>query len=242
MLFYERIKKYEYKLNDTEDMIVEYILKNKEEVVKLSIQTLADRLFTVPNSIIRLCKKIDYDGFSQLKNSLKEELKETNKEEKTGFELNIKKTIELLDYQIIDKVVDIIYKSKKILLYGTGQNTPLCEIFVKELKAKEKNISFYSQRHEAIYNSSKLTNQDLVFLISLSGETAEIIEIAKICKQNNCRVVALTNTCENKLQSISDISLYCYTTLSKVNGYNIQDNIPFMIVLRAIIERYWLIY
>ncbi|TQW76068.1 MurR/RpiR family transcriptional regulator, partial [Clostridioides difficile] len=39
MEFYERAKKYEYKFTDTEDMIIEYMRKNKEEIVKLSIQS-----------------------------------------------------------------------------------------------------------------------------------------------------------------------------------------------------------
>ncbi len=36
-------QKYEYKFTDTEDMIIEYMRKNKEEIVKLSIQSLADK-------------------------------------------------------------------------------------------------------------------------------------------------------------------------------------------------------
>lgn len=37
MEFYERVKKYEYKFIDIEDMIIEYMRKNKEEIVKLLI-------------------------------------------------------------------------------------------------------------------------------------------------------------------------------------------------------------
>lgn len=42
---------------------------------------------------------MEYDGFSQLKNNLKEELKNENKEPKNGFESDIKKTLELIDYE-----------------------------------------------------------------------------------------------------------------------------------------------
>ncbi|XOS93558.1 MurR/RpiR family transcriptional regulator [Brevibacillus laterosporus] len=74
MLFEEQIKKYEYKLNDTDEQIIEYILKNKEEAVNLSIQNLAAKHFTVPNTITRLSKKLGYEGYSQMKISLKEEI------------------------------------------------------------------------------------------------------------------------------------------------------------------------
>ena len=43
MNFEERVHQYEYKLNDTEDQIIEYIVKNKADVINLSIQALAAR-------------------------------------------------------------------------------------------------------------------------------------------------------------------------------------------------------
>lgn len=242
MLFYERIKKHEYKFSDTEDSIVEYILNNKEDVVKLSIKMLADKFYTVPNTIIRLCKKIEYDGFSQLKNNLKEELKENKNDSKAGFELNIKKTLELLDFENINRVVDLIYKSRNIIFYGIGQNEPLCEIVTKELKAKDKNVNYYNQRHEAFNYINKLKEEDLIFIISLSGKTKDVVEASKIASNNGCKIVALTHICENELQKNADINLYCYSSLSKINEYNISDKVPIMIVLRAITEKYWSIY
>jgi DNA-binding MurR/RpiR family transcriptional regulator len=242
MLFYERIKKHEYKFSDTEDSIVEYILNNKDDVVKLSIKMLADKFYTVPNTIIRLCKKIEYDGFSQLKNNLKEELKESKNDSKTGFELNIKKTLELLDFENINRVVDLIYKSRNIIFYGIGQNEPLCEIVTKELKAKDKNVNYYNQRHEAFNYINKLKEEDLIFIISLSGKTKDVVEASKIASNNGCKIVALTHISENELQKNADINLYCYSSLSKINEYNISDKVPIMIVLRAITEKYWSIY
>jgi DNA-binding MurR/RpiR family transcriptional regulator len=50
-----------------DDQIVEFIIKNKKDVVNLSIQSLAANLFTVPHTIIRLSRKLGYDGYSHLK-------------------------------------------------------------------------------------------------------------------------------------------------------------------------------
>lgn len=40
MRFEERVHKYEYKLNDTDDQIIDYILQYKEDVTGQSIQVL----------------------------------------------------------------------------------------------------------------------------------------------------------------------------------------------------------
>ncbi|WP_350494196.1 hypothetical protein [Niallia sp. SS-2023] len=51
MNFEERVHMFEYKLNDTDDQIIEYILQHKKDFIHHSIQTSAAALYTV---LIRL--------------------------------------------------------------------------------------------------------------------------------------------------------------------------------------------
>lgn len=46
LTFKERIDKHEYKLNDTDDQIVEYLLGHMEQVMTMSIQVLAENVYT----------------------------------------------------------------------------------------------------------------------------------------------------------------------------------------------------
>lgn len=107
--FQERIQKYEYKLNDTDDQIVDFILNNKEEVVGFSIKYLAAKLFTVPNTITRLSKKLGFDGYSQMKNSLKEEMNSQSiSTEEDSLTYNIHKTIGLIDRNTLSLTTKLI--------------------------------------------------------------------------------------------------------------------------------------
>ena len=56
MKFEERVLQQEFTLNDTDDLIVDYIRKNKANLEHLSIQKVAEDLYLVPNSIMRLCR------------------------------------------------------------------------------------------------------------------------------------------------------------------------------------------
>ena len=67
MKFEERVLQQEFTLNDTDDLIVDYIRKNKANLEHLSIQKVAEDLYLVPNSIMRLCKKLGYKGFAEMK-------------------------------------------------------------------------------------------------------------------------------------------------------------------------------
>lgn len=66
MKFEDRVILNELKFTDTDDQIIEYIRKNKVKILSQSIQDTAEQLYTVPNTIVRLSKKLGYNGFLEL--------------------------------------------------------------------------------------------------------------------------------------------------------------------------------
>ncbi|MEE6453112.1 MurR/RpiR family transcriptional regulator [Gottfriedia acidiceleris] len=184
--FKERIQKYEYKLNDTDDQIVDFILSNKEEVVSYSIQYLANQLFTVPNTITRLSKKLGFDGYSQMKNSLKEEMNsQSNFSKEDSLTYNIHKTIGLIDQNTLALTSKLIKEARRVLFFAVGDTAPFCEMMIKNLKVVGKHAEYYFHRHDVLYELSKfdLKENNLLFLISLSGETAQVLDVAELAKQ-----------------------------------------------------------
>lgn len=239
MLFEDRVQKFEYKLNDTDDQIIEYILKNKQDVVRLSIQRLAANLYTVPNSIIRLSKKLGYDGYSQLKNSLKEELNKAKEANEDSLQFNIEKTFNLIDVEKVTIVVRMLYEAKKVLFFGVGDTALFCEMMVKNLKISGKQSDFYIHRHEAIYGINELEKDDVLFLLSLSGETGQVLEMAELGNSKNINIISLTHFNRNSLQKLADVNLYCYAPKQMLKGHNITDKTPLMIIVRTLSEHYW---
>lgn len=240
MQFEEQVRKFEYKLSDTDDQIVEYILNNKEEAVTLSIQHLASLLYTVPNTITRLSKKLGYDGFSHMKNSLKEELHEKEAEPpEDSLVFNIHKTISLIDEEKLANVTKIIQEGRRLLFFAVGDTAPYCEMMIKSLKVAGKQGEYYFHRHDMVYEVNHLEDTDVLFLISLSGETRQVLEMAELAKQRGVTLISLTHFTKNTLQSLTDVNLYCYSPEKRLNDYNVTDKTPVMLVLRALAEYYW---
>lgn len=239
MLFEDRVYKYEYKLNDTDDQIVEYILKNKEESVTLSIQYLAMKLYTVPNTITRLSKKLGYDGYSQMKISLKEEIQQEAEPSEDSLTFNINKTIDLIDQDKLALITKMIQEVRRVLFFAVGDTAPFCEMMVKNLKVVGKHAEYYYHRHEMLHEVKHLETIDVLFLISLSGETPQVLDIAELAKQRGVRLISLTHFNQNSLQQMADVNLFCYSPDKKFNEYNITDKTPVMLVLQALAEFYW---
>ncbi|MBS4208519.1 MurR/RpiR family transcriptional regulator [Bacillus sp. FJAT-50079] len=239
MRFEERVHKYEYKLSDTEDQIVEYIIQHRQEAASMSIQTLARKLYTVPNTITRFAKKLGYDGYSQMKMSLKEDIHQEQMPSENSFTYNINKTIELIDRDKLAIVTKMIQDAHRVLFFAVGDTVPFCEIMVKNLKVVGKQAEYYVHRHDIVYGINQLEETDILFLISLSGETSQVLEMAELAKRRGTQIISLTHFDDNSLQKKADVRLYCYAPYKRLNDYNITDKTSVMLVLRALAEFYW---
>lgn len=239
MYFEDRVHKFEYKLNDTDDQIIEFIMNNKKEMVHISIQALAAQLFTVPNTLTRLSKKLGYDGYSHLKNSIKEELQSDDTLEKDELHQNIQRTLSLLDPDKLAITVKMIQDAERVLFFGVGDSMPFCEMMVKNLKIAGKLTEFHAHRHDIMHEINHLKKDALLFFISLSGETPQVLELAKLCKEKQLRSISLTHFSRNSLQSLADVNLFCYSPRQTIDGYNITDKTPLMIIIRALSLHYW---
>ena len=240
MNFEERVHQFEYKLNDTEDQIIEYIVKNKADVINLSIQALAARLFTVPNTLTRLSKKLGYDGFSQLKNSLKEELSSNQAGGEDKLHDNIHRTLKLIDPDKITLVNKMIQEASSVMFFGVGDSLPFCEMMVKHLRIVGKPSEYYVHRHEIMHEIMHAKKNALIFFISLSGETVQVLEMAQLSKDKGLHSISLTHFSRNSLQQLCDVNLYCYSPRLMLNEYNITDKTPVMIIIRVLSERFWM--
>lgn len=217
-------------LPNSENEVRMYILKNSHDVVKMSIQELAVKSYTSPPTIIRLCQRLNLKGFSELKIEIASELKSfesmnINVLDNTTFKKNdsvkdivnkitditvksIEETSLLVDEKTLYEVAKKIMKSDTIDIYGIGaSNTISFDIAYKFMRIG-KNVCCLSladrQKIQAI-NSSK--NHFAIF-VSYSGETKEILNIAKIVQQNGVSSVSITRSAKNTLIDYCDYNLF----------------------------------
>ncbi|ASN04309.1 MurR/RpiR family transcriptional regulator [Virgibacillus necropolis] len=235
----DRAHKYEYKLNDTDDQIITYIVENKSTVIVTSIQTLAKTLYTVPNTITRLSKKLGYDGFSQLKNNLKEEVHEKEMEPAESVHYNMKRTLELLDDEILSIIAKKIHQADHVYIFGVGDTVPFCELFSTHLKIGGKAVEFFLHRHDAVYAVNHATKHDVLFLISMSGETKQILEIAELARSKGVTIISLTHFTRNTLQDKADYKFFFYSPKRMLENYNTSDKTPVMLALQVLSNIYW---
>ena len=110
-------------LNETEAYVYNYVVKNTKKVLNESIRELANDTHVSTATIMRFCKKMGCEGFTELKYRLKEseemqETKEDNVDNQFGYFIEKIKSSDYLDS--IHRAAEIIKQSDLILTLGIG--------------------------------------------------------------------------------------------------------------------------
>lgn len=243
--FDKRAYESEFKLNDTDDMIVEYIQKNRRNIQNISIHKIASDLFMSPNSVMRTSKKLGYSGFSELKFSVQNE---DNPEETRTVEhkvldkipQNIVRSIDVLDNKVFDAIIEDMMKANKILIAGIGDSVYFCEFFGRYLRCLNKKIEYFAQIHDIEYASKFYEKGDLVIIISSSGSPDRLTKLAKDVKERAPEIdlCCITHFGSNPLSKLCDKQLCFWGEKRIVNGYNVTDRIGLMMVIRMLCEEF----
>jgi 6-phospho 3-hexuloisomerase len=123
---------------------------------------------------------------------------------------------EFLDHQAaeLDGLYELIEKSDAIHLYGKGRTANSAISLALRLKHFGYNVWFIGD-----VVKERIKEGDLVILFSGSGETAEIVTVAKRAKKDGAKIVAITSYRKSSLGKSSDIIILLPGGLEKSKGW-----------------------
>ncbi len=211
MNFEERIRLYESHFTDLEDDICDYIVKHRHQISEIKLVELAKEFYTVPNTITRLCHKMHYSGYLELKKAIIDESETTNQDSEDDYISFIKRNIDLIEHEDYRALVQLFKKSKQVIIFAVG--------------SKRKQISNTNEKKTILF-------------ISLTGETEPGLQLAKDAVSLDHKVVSLTNFTKNSLSQVSDIDIYCISPERRFDGSNVTDKLPLLIVLETLFKHY----
>lgn len=196
-----------------ESEIASYILNNRDAVIKLKIQELADTLFISKSAIHRFVKKIGFNGFNDLKVSIAKEdadLLENNSYINVNYpfqakdnprqiafkllelyEKAIKDTFEYVDLDQIKAVSQLIDSADVVDIYTHAHNSNIAENFQDKMLSIGRSVncpsSFYNQRLTVLASDKK----HVAIILSYSGKATFILPIVKKLYEKGVKVIQI---------------------------------------------------
>lgn len=207
----QKIKEHYHLLTKSEKKLADYIVSNHDKVIHNTMSDLKQLLDVGDATIIRLCKKLGFSGFTDLKISIAKENINATSESFDNFSLlntindSLQRTHQLVNEDILNKAVESIKNANNIYIFGKGQSG----MAANDLEKLLLSIGIFSKAlvdSDFIINGATAMKEgDLLIVFSLTGRTSELIESIEIAKDNSATIMGITNYLLSPIAKLSDI-------------------------------------
>lgn len=223
-----RLRERSAQFSSTERGVAERILAEPQLVVDLSVHELAQKTFSSPSTIVRMCIHTGYSGYKEFRREVTFELARREQTLRTGKKeiqhsdsleqiidkityanvLSLEETRDLLDVDVLRSSVEVIRRARVVYLFGMGAS--LCaakDAYLKFLRLNKLCV-INEDWHSQLVQSFNATAQDAALVFSYSGATAEVIECMRNLKHRGTPIIAITRCIQSPVSDLADYRLY----------------------------------
>ncbi len=213
----------------SEKKIVDYLLAHTEDAQYISITELGIACNVAVSTISVFCKKLNFDGFNSFKLSLAKattysinynissanQMKENDSInqifEKVYTENHdaLLNTSKLLKPDDVLHAVDLFVKANNIVILGQGNHSVVSTAAWSKFSNISSKFKTISDAHFHTVIISTLAPNDVLLYFSYSGATHEFIELAKLAKQRNIKIILVTRFANSPGTEFVDCVLLC---------------------------------
>ncbi len=217
----------------SEKKVAEYVLKNSKDVINMPINELAEKSDTSTAAVIRLCRSLGITSFPNLKikiATISEDdtvigYSDINSKDDVGTIIqktvanatqSFFDTVVHLDENDIEETVNVLRGADTIFFYGVGNSQLIAEDACQKWTKVGKTA--YAVSDQIMLATLMVNNsENAVFWgISHSGDKPEVKKMLELAQELGMKTISLTKKGSNKLQQVSDISLYTARTSEEI--------------------------
>ncbi|SHK48901.1 transcriptional regulator, RpiR family [Selenomonas ruminantium] len=227
----------------TEAAIVDYILAHPAQIAEMTTRELAEKTYTSPAGIFRLCQKLGLKGYNEFKIKFTSEINRTlpcgahiMHRPITGKDTTsdivrklaqleveaIEETKNEMDLQQLERIAALLDAANIIDIYAYDQNYSLAQMAVYNFLQIQRTAVAHNSLNSQLSAALCSDQSHLAFLISRSGINQRLIRTAKLLRDRGVKTVLLSTSGQTELAQLCDEFLYVANTVDYLDlGGNI---------------------
>jgi len=243
----------------TEKKIADYITKNTNQVLFMSITDLSDACGVADASVHRFCRTMGVKGYQEFK--MKLSLSMTNEDsiiqdrEKSELKADslafmfdkilqnhinaLKETRMLINPDEIKKTVQMMEEAKNIYFFGIGDSLLTAQEARNKFLRICNKVICVDDPHMQAMAASMSGPEDLIIVISYSGATKDNVYVARIAKKAGAKIVGITRFLKSPLTSYADISLVCGSNEGPLDGGSMGAKLSQLYIIDVLFQEYY---
>ena len=200
-------------MTKSEKRIIDYILANLKTVMSQTISDLASNTQSSEITISRFCKKLGSEVYSQ-DELVSQEINPNDSYKLIAEKLfssitdGLQDTLKLIDFEQLEKAVQLIKNAHQICVYGFGNSFTVCQDIETRFMRFGIPIKAYNDLHMQVTASSLLTEKDLIICVSHTGANIDLLQAIELAHNNNVPIIAITSYMNSPLCKLSDVVLH----------------------------------
>jgi DNA-binding MurR/RpiR family transcriptional regulator len=228
------------RLSKGQKLIAEYILKHYDKAAFMTAAKLGVSVGVSESTVVRFANELGFSGYPKLQKALQELIKNklttvqrielsndiVSQENplkgvlKADME-NIRSTLEKINHNTFDEVINSIFKAKKIYIIGLRSSTAIADFLGFYLNLILDNVKVVGYGISDIFEQMiNLKEDDLVIGIGFPRYASRTIESLAFAKSRGAEVVAITDSLLSPLASAAD-----YTLIAQSNMASFVDSL-----------------
>lgn len=230
------------KFSGNEKDVCYYLTRHFRECSKMTIDEFAACCHVSRSVLVRFAQKIGLSGYSELKARIKIELQEQSTDVDGLLQTmtdSYHKMMDDLNRKSPVRFFEMLYAAKRVFVFGSGSSQARAASEMKRIFLPVKEIIHLYGRdlQDAIQKTA--APEDLVIIISLSGESKQIVELAGALRTRQVPVVSVTGLRNNTLASLAAENLYIHSVrLPMEYGIEYESTTPYFILIEYLFLAY----
>lgn len=211
-------------LSPGERKVADAILDSPSDVIHMTVNEIATKAGSADSTVVRLCHRLGYAGYQDLKIRLARELVSTEPAVRSSIDasaaphevlravlsFNIEALSDItssISTDQFDQAAGAIAQANKVLLLGFGSSYFVCQEAHERLSSVGVDAAAPDSPNMKLLLASRTTPDDVVICVSHTGATKEVIRYAEVAAENGATVIALTSFARTRLAQKASIAL-----------------------------------
>ena len=238
----------------SEQVIVTFLLEKQLQIENLSTSEIAKETYSSKSTIVKMAQRLGFKGWSDFKKVYITELHYLQSHQSTidaNYPFNerdniiavankiatlkqesIAETASLLHYDSLQKATHLLTKSRSIHIFAVSNNLLIAQEFRYNMERIKKNVHVHAIQGEGMYAATLMDPTDCALIISYSGETATLLTIVSLLKEQGIPMVLISSLADSSMSSIADCTLRMATKerlYSKIATYANDASITYLL-------------
>lgn len=222
------------KLSKGQKLIAEYILKNYDKAAFMTAAKLGVSVGVSESTVVRFATELGFAGYPKLQKALQELIKNklttvqrlelSNDYISEGYALkgvlkadieNIRTTLEKINYNTFEDVINKIFEAERIYIIGLRSSTALAEFLGFYLNIILQNVKTVGYGISDIFEQMiNVGEGDLVIGIGFPRYASRTIDALAFAQDRGASVVAITDSLLSPLAAKADYSLIAQSNMA----------------------------